>query len=187
MNALTAYYGSSRVHPQNKCIRVDGTSGYVDADVVPSLQYRWFTGLDANLSSDFIEGIAIHPRNGGRIINFPKSHIANGQAKNELCGGRYKATVRQLKRLRNRAVDEGRLAHDVAPGYLLECMAYNVPPSEFVSYDSARLSKVVLWLRHAEKSGFWSCDGIHRLFQTDPGDFNTATAQVIVNALWDAY
>ncbi|MEW6155364.1 MAG: nucleotidyltransferase [Actinomycetota bacterium] len=186
-SALVTYYGAGRVHERNKCIKVDKAPGYVDADVVPSLQYRWYRTPGSGLHGDFVEGIAIHPLRGGRIINFPKEHIANGQAKNSVCSGRYKESVRQVKRLRNRAVDEGRLRDGVAPGYLLECMVYNVPTDRFVSDDSDRLSSVILWLKHANRSGFLSCDRIHRLFKTDPGNFSVESAQLIIDALWDAY
>jgi hypothetical protein len=182
--ALMAYYGATRVHPRNKCIKVDRRDGYVDADVVPCLQYRWYP---QNSTSSYVEGIALHPAGGGRIVNFPKRHIENGQQKNAACSGNYKKTVRQVKRLRNRAIAEGRLSHGVAPGYLLECMVYNVPSAQFVSDDSARLSKIVLWLKYADKSPFMSCDGIHELFRTDPGMFRIPTAQSIIDALWDAY
>ena len=184
--ALVSYYGSSRVHPRNKCITVDGGPGYVDADVVPSLQYRWFRREMSELD-DFIEGISINPLRGDRIINFPKEHIKNGRTKNTACGGRYKETVRQVKRLRNRAVDEGRLKDGIAPGYLLECMVFNVPASDFVPNDSERLSKVILSLKYADKSNYKSCDGIHYLFKTDPGAFRIDVAQRIIDALWEAY
>lgn len=185
--ALRAYYGASRVHPRNKCIQVDGTSGYVDADVVPCIEYRYFTKPDADITRDYVEGVSIKPLQGDRIINFPKEHIKNGQKKNSECSGRYKETVRQVKRLRNRAVDEGKLRDGIAPGYLLECMVYNAPASTFVADDSQRLTDVILWLKFASKAGFSSCDEIHELFRTDPGRFNVATAQEIIDALWDAY
>ena len=187
MKALVAYYGQSRVHPKNKCIKIDKRDGYADADVVPCLQYRWFTSAYSDVTSQYVEGIAIHPLHGGRIINFPKEHIKNGQSKNGRCSGTYKSTVRQVKRLRNRAVDQGLLADGIAPGYLLECMVYNAPDGKFVGDDSKRLLDVVLWLKYADKMGFKSCDGIHDLFRTDPGGFNVPTAQRIVDALWEAY
>lgn len=183
---LQSHFGSHRVHPKNKCIRVDKVPGYVDADAVPCLQYRLFTSANPDFSREFIEGIAIFPRDGGMIVNFPKQHIKNGQDKNQATG-KYKATVRQMKHLRNRAVDEGRIQKEVAPGYLLECMTYNVPNPQFVSDDSQRLLNVVSWLRENDKSGFMSCDGIHRLFVDDPGGFEVSTVQRIANALWEAY
>lgn len=183
--ALVAYYGSDRVHPRNKCIKVDGTAGYVDADVVPAIEYHWY--LDDSDLSRYASGIAIHPQSGGTIINFPKQHIENGQIKNELCDGNYKKTVRQVKHLRNTAVAAGLLRDGVAPGYLLECMVFNAPADEFVNDDSKRLLDVVYWLKSANKANFWSCDHIHQLFKDDPGKFDVDLAQVIVDALWEAY
>lgn len=185
--ALTSYYGTERVHPRNKCIQVDKGSGTVDADVVPCIQYRWYPSPTSDVRYDFIEGIKIHPLRGASIVNFPKVHIRNGQDKNKDCGGNYKQAVRQVKRLRTRAVAEGRLAEGVAPGYLLECMVYNAPRTKFVSNDSQRLLEVVSWLKSADKTGFRSCDEIHYLFKDDPGDFSVERGQRIADALWDAY
>ena len=182
--ALSHYYGTSRVHARNKCIRVDKHDGYVDADVVTCLEYRYYP--HAHTVYDYIEGIAIHPLQGGRIINFPKQHIKNGRAKNTECLDRYKPTVRQVKRLRNRAVGQGLLADRQAPGYLLECMVFNAPTSEFVHDDAKRLWDVVLWLKVTDKSNFWSCDRVHHLFIDDPGKFSASGAQVIADALWAA-
>ena len=187
-NALVRYYGTPWVSDKDKCIRVAKRPGYVDADVVPAFQYRYFKSPDpSDVRWDWVEGIIIYPRSGGTIVNFPKEHIRNGQAKNKACGGRYKPTVRQVKRLRNRAVDEGRISKSESPGYLLECMTYNVPSSRFVSNDSERLKNIVLHLKFAGKARFMSCDGIHTLFGTDPGGFSVSQAQRVVDALWEAY
>ncbi|MDE0369581.1 MAG: nucleotidyltransferase [bacterium] len=186
--ALVEYYGAWWVAEKDKCIKVEKRSGYVDADVVPAFQYRYFKSPNpSNIRWDWVEGIIIYPLSGGTIINYPKEHIRNGQAKNKACGGRYKSTVRQIKRLRNRAVAEGRIKKSESPGYLLECMTYNVPNTMFVSNDSDRLLKVVSHLKFTNKSGFISCDGIHTLFGTDPGKFSTSQAQRVADALWDAY
>ncbi len=185
--ALTAYYGSARVHSKNKCIKVDKRDGYVDADVVPCIQYRWYPYSDSDIYHDFVEGISIKPLAGQPITNFPKQHIANGHTKNNACSGNYKKTVRQLKRLRNRAVDEGRLDRGLSPGYLLECMTFNAPADRFVTNDTDRLEEVLLWLKFANKPAFVSCDEIHKLFIDDPGDFAPSRGQVIADALWETF
>lgn len=187
-NALVSYYGSARVGDKDKCISVAKREGYVDADVVPAFEYRRYRSSNpSNVHTDWVEGIIIHPLSGGSIVNFPKEHIKNGHAKNARSGMKYKPTVRQIKHLRNRAVDEGRLNKSDAPGYLLECMTYNVPDSEFVGDDSKRLMTVVLHLKHADKSRFMSCDGIHTLFNTDPGGYTVTQGQRVADALWEAY
>lgn len=183
--ALVAYYGAARVHPRNKCIKVDKAIGYVDADVVPCLQYRHYK--NAYSPSEYVEGIKIFPQRGGSIINFPKEHIRNGEAKNRSCSDRYKPTVRQLKRLRNRAIAEALLRENEAPGYLLECMTFNAPDSKFVNDDSERLLNVLSWLCHADKRSYLACDRIHYLIVNDPGRFDIHEAQRILDALWEAY
>ncbi|MEU7691109.1 nucleotidyltransferase domain-containing protein [Microbispora hainanensis] len=186
--ALSDYYGSERVHPRNKCLRVDKRDGYVDADVVPALQHRRFLSYPAYGDPPFIEGIAINPLQGGRIINYPKRHRDNGQAKNTRCGDKYKPTVRQVKRLRRRAVDLGMVDKRAAPGYLLECLVYNVPNHLFVADDSVRLSNVMMWLAQysgAELAALCvSCDEVHRLFINDPGQHNQHTTERVLKALW---
>jgi hypothetical protein len=186
--ALADYYGEGRVHSKNKCIRVDKTSGYVDADVVPALQQRKFIHYPPNGSAIYIEGISIQPLDGGRVVNYPKAHIDNGSAKNERCGGRYKSTVRQIKRLRRRAVELGQVAQGSAPGYLLECMVYNVPDRLFLYDDVARVASVLSWLvgKSPEElaNQCMSGDEIHHLFVDDPGQHNEYTAKRVLEALW---
>jgi hypothetical protein len=188
--ALVDYYGAARVHSKNKCLRVDKTAGYVDADVVPAIEHRLYTAYPAYGQASWIEGVAIDPLEGPRIVNYPKEHRKNGQAKNAngRCAGRYKPTVRQVKRLRRRAVEQGLVAKGAAPGYLLECLVYNVPDHLFLYDDSARLVTVVNWLRALSgaqlaatcKSG----DEIHHLFLDDPGHHDPHAARQVLDALW---
>lgn len=184
-NALAEYYGAANVEARNKCITVRKRPGYVDADVVPCIEYRHFEA-GSNSTTQYVQGISIQTASGARIVNYPKEHIKNGQGKNLTTFQRYKPTVRQIKRLRNRAVAEGRIADGDAPGYLLECMTYNVPTGEFIADHAQRLWDIALWLHLADKSAFRSCDEIHTLFGTDPGGFSLADADVICKALWDA-
>jgi hypothetical protein len=175
------------VRPKNKCIQVDKAPGYVDADVVPCFQYRLYTRPDPDLGSDFIEGIIITPADGSaRITNYPKEHIQNGKHKNSSASQNYKKTVRQIKRLRNRAVEHGQLGQDEAPGYLLECMVFNVPDYAFHEGDDLQRLQLVSYML-AEKldvATFTSCDKVHSLFGTDPGGFNALTGRRIAGALW---
>lgn len=189
ITALESYYGSSCVHPRNKCVRVDKRDGYVDADVVPCQQHRLYTAYPPYGSPSYIEGISIQPLTGNRIVNYPKEHIKNGQTKNGRCSELYKPTVRQIKRLRRRAVDAGKVGKDDAPGYLLECLTYNVPDIEFVPDGYERVIAALAWLKQfspqelAAKTK--SCDEVHWLFTTDPGNHNQFTAQRVIQALWD--
>ena len=103
-DALVAYYGAGRVHPKNKCIKVDPKDGYVDADVVPCIQYQWYKYN--NVLTDFVEGIRITPRRR-RDNQLPEGTHCEWKTKNAACLTKYKATVRQMKRLRNRCRRSG--------------------------------------------------------------------------------
>lgn len=132
--ALADRYGT-RVHPKNKCIRVDGAGGMIDADVVPVFQVRRYLSYPAHGQPTWIEGIQIWPLRGSSIVNYPKEHKKNGEIKNLVCDSLYKPTVRQVKRLAVRAADLGKFTSGLVPGYVLECMTYNVPSRHFEIAD----------------------------------------------------
>lgn len=188
--ALVDYFGSQRVRAKEKCLRVDKRDGYVDADVVPTFGVQRYTSYPPYGTPKFVEGIAIHPLTGGRIINYPKEHRANGARKNEECGKLYKPTVRQVKRLRRKAVDAGLVDKKAAPGYLLECLVFNVPPDRFDADDSQRLLSVMRWLwtrttqdMIGQLLRFKSCDEIHSLFINDPGNHDVDRAARVISAM----
>ncbi|HEY1215004.1 MAG TPA: nucleotidyltransferase, partial [Bryobacteraceae bacterium] len=186
--ALVGYYGPSRVHSKDKCIRVDKRDGYVDADIVPAVAYRRYESFPAYGDPVYLEGIALRPLSGGMIVNFPKQHRKNGSQKNDRCSGLYTPSVRQLTRLRRRAVDLGLLSRDDAPGYVLECVTYNVPISEFLRDDVDRLIAISAWLSRRtpdDLRGFDSCDEVHKLFIDDPGKHNEYTAKRVLDTLWE--
>lgn len=179
--ALVAHYGATAVESKNKCLKIAKHGNFVDADVVPCLQHRRYTSYPAYGYPSFVEGISIQPLSGGRIVNYPKEHISNGEAKNKDTAQAYKPTVRQIKRLRRSGVDKGLITPDQAPGYLLECMTFNAPTSAFAGEEAARVGAVLRWLdQHTAEelaARIWSCDKIHHLFMDDPGGHNQYTAK----------
>lgn len=181
--ALVGRFGSDKVNAKNKCIRVDKSDGYVDADVVPAIQHRIYTSYDSTTKGQYIEGVKIFTQKGPVIINYPKVHIANGEAKNIATSSNYKPAVRQLKQLKRRAVQSGRVDPSHAPGYLLECMTYNAPNEVFSDDHHTRLTALLGWLLSVDFSKFTSVDGIHDLFVTDPGNFSAVTAKTVTRAL----
>ncbi len=186
--ALTDYYGASRVHPRNKCIKVDKGSDTVDADVVPAYQYRLFTSYPRYGEATYIEGIQIRPLKGSPILNYPKEHIRNGQTKNKACNEYYKPAVRQVKHLSNHAAPQGKFPKGTVPGYALECMVYNLSSQLFVPDDHNRLIKVMAALSSLSAEQyvpFWSCDEIHHLFRDDPGEHNEYTAKRVIDLMWE--
>ena len=96
-----------------------------------------------------MEGVEFQDKTGRVIINYPKGHIKNGEAKN--AAGRtsftYKQTVRMFKNARNAAIDKKLIGADVSPSYFVECLLYNAPDGLFSTGRQTTFSSVhdYLW------------------------------------------
>lgn len=136
-------FGSSEVERKNKCIRVNGSSYRVNADVIPCfLHKRLITTTSAS-----VEGIEFLSDYDGKIHSFPEQHYDNGVQKNKLTTGSYKGIVRILKNARNLLIDEGTIAKDAISSHFLECLVWNVPDlhladSSYISTTSAAITKI---------------------------------------------
>ena len=124
--ALSDYFGYSAVTRGNKAFDVHANSYRVDADVVPTFEYRWYTSASA-----YNEGTKFIPDNGGEVINWPTQNYDNGVSKNQRTGERFKAIVRIMKRLRNEMNEAAIGAAKPIPSFLNECLVWNVPKEGF--------------------------------------------------------
>jgi len=134
VSTLQSYFGAAAVKPGNKAVLVTLPSGRT-ADVIPSFLYRKYKFFQAQNVQSYVSGIKFEDNAGRTIVNFPKEHITNGEAKNskERTAFRYKQTVRMFKNARNTAIDRGLLKDGTAPSYFVECLLYNVPDALFVA------------------------------------------------------
>lgn len=143
--ALVAHFGQPAVTRGNKAFDVRETSYHVEADVAPFFEHRRYAN-----ASHFEEGVELTPDNGvpPRVINWPEHHYQNGVAKNQATGGRFKALVRVLKSVRNEMLGAKIATAEPATGFLIECLVWNVPNSEFghAQYqDDLRAILTFLW------------------------------------------
>jgi Nucleotidyltransferase domain len=131
--ALRSYYGHNAVTPGKKAIKVDTGQGRMTADVIPGLQFRYYTAYNSPQDLRAHWGMQFFDSSGNAVVNYPKQHIHNGQAKNALqrANGEYKPTVRIFKNLRNHLVRSGLLADGIAPSYFIEGALSNVPDHFF--------------------------------------------------------
>ena len=122
--ALVAYFGASAVTRGNKAFDIKENSYHVEADVAPFFELRRYS-----TDGSYLTGVELRPDNGGRLINWPEQHYENGVAKNAATSRAFKGCVRILKHV-NAALVEANHGSGV-PGFLVECMTYNVPDSAF--------------------------------------------------------
>ena len=132
-------YGYSSLDIGKKALHVHKDDcDRVSVDVVPAFTYRLY-GARQNLLMPRgapVEGIALIAV-GQRITNFPRQHYANGCAKNDRTGRRYKRVVRILKRLRNHMAENVDAAPQIrgrakaTASFLIESLVYNCPDNLF--------------------------------------------------------
>jgi hypothetical protein len=130
--ALIHYFGQSAIQRGNMAMRVREKKTTLPADVVPCFEYHLNYDTDAWGNLVFHKGTRIYPDDGSsHIHNWPEQQRINGIAKNDATGRRYKRMVRALKRIENELVKSGTI--EALPSFLMECLVYNCPNSDFNS------------------------------------------------------
>jgi hypothetical protein len=143
--ALIDAFGSSAVDSSGKvALVVSAVAGSRPSiDVVPSFDY--FLYDDAQDTSPR-RGSCVWSKTGSKIVNWPDQQLANGRAKNQRTGQRYKNYVRALKNAENTLVKAGII--QAKPSYLMECLVWNVADPTLKSDtldDGFRATLVELW------------------------------------------
>lgn len=130
--ALVARFGAGGVSRGNKAFDVHENSYRVDADVAPFFEHRRYR---SSASTKNLSGVELRPdnRESVKVVNWPEQHYANGVSKNNQTGRRFKAVVRILKNLCNEMAENGVAAASSVPGFLIECLVWNVPDDHFGS------------------------------------------------------
>ena len=124
--ALQDYLGKTGVTRGNKAFDVHANTYRIDADVVPTFEYRWYTRRkNADGSDNYLSGVAFNPDSGSRIINWPEQTYNNGVERNTATGRKYKRVIRILKRLRDKMQDDGITISKKTPSFLIECLVWN--------------------------------------------------------------
>jgi len=194
-HALVNYFGRTAVKRGNKAFDLHENTYRVDADVVPVFEHRRYSR-----DGSFICGVQLYPDNGGTIINWPErlyddshwpnQHYENGVLKNTNTGRRYKGVVRILKKLRNTMEEEGIVEANPVPGFLIECLVWNVPNNNFVGNyweDDVRGIITHIWsnTKEGNKCGEWvEVSDLKYLFRESP-DLKRQQAHAFINTARD--
>lgn len=129
---LKEYYGESYVEVGNKSIKVLANSGRLDCDVVCCAEYREYNSFSESNTSDYAKGIVFWTNEtNDKVVNFPKLHFNNGASKNQNCYSNYKPSVRIIKNMKSRLVNNGVISGSLAPSYFIECLMFNMPITVF--------------------------------------------------------
>ena len=130
--ALGDYFGKAGVTRGNKAFDIHANTYRIDADVIPTFEYRWYTGRkNADGSHHYLSGVAFDPDSGSRVINWPEQTYNNGVERNTATGRKYKRAIRILKRLRDGMQDDGFAIAKKTPSFLIECLVWNADVDAF--------------------------------------------------------
>jgi len=123
--ALVSFFGRSAVKRGNKAFDIHETRYHVEADVAAFFEHRRYRA-----DGTYINGVELQTdKENRRVINWPEQHYENGTGKNKATGTRFKSIVRVLKALSNEMTEQ-RAALGL-PGFLIECLVWNVPNDQF--------------------------------------------------------
>lgn len=179
---LKARFGQS-VSAGNKAVFVPGSDTRRDADVLACAEFRRYFQFTYGGPGDYYEGICFFLPDGTRIENYPKLHSANCSAKHQAQNW-FKPTVRLFKNMRNRMIDAGAIAADLAPSYFIEGLLYNVPNDRFGGGQTANFTDVFQWLYAADRSKFLCAnERFYLLYEGSPVTWRTANCTAFLNAL----
>ena len=170
---LEQKFGSD-VERKNKSIKVNGNTYRKDADTVPSLRYRDYSGDYSKDASNYVGGIVIFPDdNTGAIINYPEQHIYNGRQKNVNTHHHYKKMVRILKKMRYLMQEYYYSEADKVSSFALESLLWNVPDDYYLENGQYRkvflFSRLISFLRshYDDFDGYFEANGIKKLFPSE--------------------
>jgi hypothetical protein len=77
----------------------------------------------------------------------------------------FKKTVRIFKNMRNRMIDEGKLAEGIAPSYYLEGLLWNVPDNLFGFSYWKTVENCINYITYADTTQFHCANDLHWLLR----------------------
>jgi hypothetical protein len=184
-HALVSQFGAAAVSRGNKAFDVNENTYRVAADVVPCFEHRLYLP-----NRTYYSGTELRPDNGGRIINWPEQNYANGVTKNNATSRRFKIIVRVMKRLRNYMEEQGVREAVPIPGYLIECLCWNVPnegygPSTLTSNMRYCLAHLYNSLRADQTCSDWRETNDIKLLFHPSQRWSRPPAFLFISAAWN--
>lgn len=129
---LKYYYGDAYVKVGNNSIKILANSGRLDCDVICCAEYREYRSFSKIATTNYAKGIVFWTNETDeKVVNFPKIHFDNGSLKNQVCNSNYKSTIRIIKNMKTKLVNDGMIKSSLAPSYFIEGLMFNMPDSNF--------------------------------------------------------
>jgi len=153
LTTLNTNFGQS-VKAGTRAIKISANGNRRNADVLIATEYRRYHKFISLSDQEYDLGICFFTSTGTKIANYPKQHSANCTMKHQATNTWFKPTVRILKNMRGKLVENGAISKDIAPSYFLEGLLYNVPNDKFGISYSDTLVACLNWILKADRTKF---------------------------------
>jgi hypothetical protein len=185
LGTLRGKYGLVNVEDQPNCLRVEGAAGSNPVNIAVGIQHWLYLNFGLSAGKQYQEGLSFWTPENRQVVNFPKVHNENGQAKDGEAGtkGWFKPMVRMLKSARGYMVEREVIDPSLAPSYFIECLVYNAPNTCFGWSCQDSFSAVLKWLNTGHLAGLKVQSGIEPLFGTGPAQWSDKHARIFINTL----
>jgi len=176
----------------DKAIAIKAEGNRRKADVIAAPAFRRYYKFNGIQDQSYAEGICFWDKSGERIANYPNQHCKNLTVKHQSTGNRLKPTIRMMKNIRQRLVDDGLLENGVAPSYYIEGLLYNVPSEKFTGCLGDTFCAAINWIRReADKSKLVTANEQYYLLRDNSKTcWNLANAEAFLSAavkLWNTW
>ena len=101
-------FGDSVVKLGTEVIELAATEERMPVKVVAACGHKYFYTFPSKPASRFVEGIVFTDSTGKEIVNYPKQHLENGEAKQKLVSS-FRPVVRVFKNLAAHLEQDGKL------------------------------------------------------------------------------
>lgn len=190
VSRLTDAFGDTSISAGNKATKIKANGSRRSADVVACYQYRRYVRFISKDNWEYVPGIVFPTGSSGEIINFPKLHSDNCTAKHKSTNQWFKPTVRILKNLRSKLVDDGKIANDTAPSYYVEGMLWNVPDRMYGTNYHDTVFNCLKWILQTDRSKLVCANQQYWLLGNSNVQWTTAKCDAFLAAavtLWDGW
>jgi hypothetical protein len=183
LKVLTDKYGSD-VTVGDKAFAIAANGNRRKADVITPMQYRRYYKFNGIFEESYDVGICLYNQSGELIANYPRQHSTNMTTKHQLSASWLKPTVRIVKNMRNKLVDDKTIESGIAPSYYIEGLLYNVPNDKFGTSYGDTFVNAMNWILEADRSKFLCAnEQYYLLWEKTHTSWPKANCEQFLNAL----
>jgi hypothetical protein len=185
---LNGKFGADVDTNSKKALKIKANGGRRSADVLVCQEFRRYQKY-TGAREDYTLGVGFLTLDDTLIENYPKFHSTTLTAKHQVTNKWLKPTIRIFKNMRNRLIDDKKLAAGIAPSYYLEGLLWNAPNEAFGTSYNSTVFNCLKWMHGVDEASLVCANAMFMLLGDDSpvkwsvANFRNYKSQVIL--LWN--